>query len=78
MSSFYVLSPMHNQIVNLCNAPLHKYAGIDGFSRTSLFVMRKFYTFFSPTCKSVAQPVGQTLLVYIRTLMNEREKGTEK
>lgn len=45
------------------------YPGVKGFSRTSLFAMRQFYTFFSPMCESVPQPVGQMPWGHIRTLL---------
>lgn len=35
------------------------YPGMKGFSRTSLFGMRQFYTFFSPQFGIVPQPVGR-------------------
>jgi hypothetical protein len=35
------------------------YPGMKGFSRTSLFALRQFYAFFSPTFGVVPQPVGQ-------------------
>ena len=44
------------------------YPGIKGFSRTSLFAMRQFYTFFSPQFDVVPQPVGQMPWGHVRTL----------
>ncbi len=45
------------------------YPGIKGFSRTSLFAMRQFYTFFSPQFDVVPQPVGQMPWGHVRTLL---------
>lgn len=45
------------------------YPGIKGFSRTSLFAMRQFYTFFSPQFEFVPQPVGQMPWGHVRTLL---------
>ena len=45
------------------------YPRIKGFSRTSLFAMRQFYTFFSSQFTIVPQPVGQLPWGHVRTLL---------
>lgn len=45
------------------------YPGIKGFSRTSLFAMRQFYTFLSAESEFVPQPVGQIPWGHIRTML---------
>lgn len=45
------------------------YPGIKGFSRTSLFAMRQFHSFFRPAFESVPQAVGQIPWGHIRTLL---------
>jgi len=45
------------------------YPGIKGFSRTSLFAMRQFYSFFSPHFEFVPQAVGQLPWGHVRTLL---------
>jgi predicted nuclease of restriction endonuclease-like (RecB) superfamily len=45
------------------------YPGMKGFSRTSLFAMRQFYTFYSPHFEFVPQPVGQLPWGHLRTLL---------
>lgn len=45
------------------------YPGMKGFSRTSLFAMRQFFAFFSPSFEFVPQPVGQIPWGHVRTLL---------
>jgi predicted nuclease of restriction endonuclease-like (RecB) superfamily len=47
------------------------YPGMKGFSRTSLFAMRQFFAFFSPTSEFVPQPVGQIPWGHVRTLLSK-------
>mgnify|MGYP000951230270 CR=1 FL=1 len=45
------------------------YPGMKGFSRTSLFAMRQFHTFFGARFEFVPQPVGQIPWGHVRTLL---------
>ena len=48
-----------------------EHPGVHGFSRTSLFAMRQFYLFFSPTSDFIPQAVGQLPWGHIRTILSK-------
>ena len=48
-----------------------EYSGIKGFSRSNLFAMRQFYSFFSTDFKKVPQPVGLLPWGHIRVLLSK-------
>ena len=51
------------------------YPGMKGFSRNSLFAMRQFHAFFSPTFEFVPQAVGQMPWGHVRTLLAKVKTG---
>ncbi|MDA3939071.1 MAG: PDDEXK nuclease domain-containing protein [Spirochaetia bacterium] len=48
-----------------------EYSGMKGFSRTNLFAMRQFYSFYSTNFRKVPQPVGLLPWGHIRVILGK-------